>query len=129
MQCHIKCCDCFILYAIDLLPDNQMEISLMNIQVESAVKHVFAKIEPNLLCDSISGVLLREERKHEMASITEIHKGELHFVMVVMIEYEVVNLFATTIRTCITSIYPIVKVLECMHCEWDLSCSTAGLNY
>lgn len=56
------------------------------------------QIEAHFLCDSVSRVLFGEKRKHKIAGIAQIHKGEFKLVMVIMVENKVVNLFAPALQ-------------------------------
>lgn len=96
MQTNIKSGNSLVINSINFLPDNKIKIFLMNIQIKRTIDHILTEIKPNFLCNSIRWILLREEGEHEMTSIAEINKSELHFVMVVMIEYEIID-FLTTI--------------------------------
>ena len=56
------------------------------------------QIEAHFLCDSVSRVLFGEKRKHKIAGIAQMHKGEFKLVMVIMVENKVVNLFAPALQ-------------------------------
>lgn len=70
----------------------------MNVQIEGSIKDVLVQAEPNFFGDGVGGVLVGREAEHKVAGVTQVDESELQLVVVIVVEDEVVYLFASTVR-------------------------------